>query len=691
MGGSGAVRDLLEAAVDDSSLLGTLTIYSGLGTRAEQMHLIDELLYKWADTSGFAETMGARAGFGYRIIQENVPDDDVTAWNRKLHILEAFNGQYFFTLPHELEDGQSLHWSLRPTYATYPNIESVTIKWNENQILLLNQAYDALVESVYNGLVLQTRLAPLLDMITLTVDLDNFELKGVFTELEQYFNEKFASDPGNALCDIVDFSRNINDDNPLFASWNGMEIAGNYLTGREMTPGLMMICQELKLNIHGFSSYTANGTDDADLIIGSESRDTLRGNNGNDALYGGAGDDQLYGGAGNDALYGGEGNDTLDGGIGDDKLFGGEGDDQMWGGDGDDLLEGGNGDDRLYGGYGNDILDGGAGNDYLEGWAGDDTYVYGRGYGHDKIYAYDRNENKNDVIRFVGLTPDDFIISTVYRGTSSLPGYPKTFDVIFTIKDTGETLTIDQGIHKGYGSFNPYSIQHLDFGDGLVISWQDFISGREFMVQGTSANDNLVASNVSSVMFGGDGNDTMTGGSGHDQLFGGDGNDQMWGEDGDDLLEGGNGDDRLYGGYGNDILDGGAGNDYLEGGAGDDTYIFRAGDGQDTINNYGGGDDLLKFVDFNPAELWFGQTGNHLTIGLVGTQDQVTVNNWFYNDNYKIDTIEANGSVIAETQVAQMVQAMAVLGAPAGVDGGWTDEQRKALNPIVASYWQPRV
>jgi trimeric autotransporter adhesin len=41
--------------------------------------------------------------------------------------------------------------------------------------------------------------------------------------------------------------------------------------------------------------------------------------------------------------------------------------------------------------------------------------------------------------------------------------------------------------------------------------------------------------------------------------------------------------DRLYSGAGNDTLDGKRGNDYLEGGKGTDTYIYRTGDGFDTI------------------------------------------------------------------------------------------------------------
>ncbi|RFQ09585.1 hypothetical protein D0N87_32775, partial [Pseudomonas sp. ATCC 13867] len=40
----------------------------------------------------------------------------------------------------------------------------------------------------------------------------------------------------------------------------------------------------------------------------------------------------------------------------------------------------------------------------------------------------------------------------------------------------------------------------------------------------------------------------------------------------------------LYGGDGNDQLMGGAGNDQLFGGTGDDKYVYKPGDGVDTID-----------------------------------------------------------------------------------------------------------
>ncbi|MDR1312672.1 MAG: hypothetical protein LBQ12_03010, partial [Deltaproteobacteria bacterium] len=167
------------------------------------------------------------------------------------------------------------------------------------------------------------------------------------------------------------------------------------------------------------------------------------------------------------------------------------------------------------------------------------------------------------------------------------------------------------------------------------------------------------------------GGDGLTGGAGDDRLFGGDGN------------------DSLYGGAGDDLLEGGAGNDYLEGGAGDDVYLFGAGHGNDTVNNAGGGSDALEIGDLDPDGLWFGQSANSLLVRLVDTQETLTVSSWFSGD-CKIDVIRTESMWLPETAVGQMLQAMALLGAPGGAGGTWTEDQRQELSSLISVCWQPR-
>ena len=74
-------------------------------------------------------------------------------------------------------------------------------------------------------------------------------------------------------------------------------------------------------------------------------------------------------------------------------------------------------------------LYGGAGVDYLDGGYGNDTYIFGRGYGHDTIYDNDYTSGNVDTIK-LGVTPEKIEVSR--RGD----------DLVFTIKETKETLTI---------------------------------------------------------------------------------------------------------------------------------------------------------------------------------------------------------------------------------------------------------
>jgi Ca2+-binding RTX toxin-like protein len=133
--------------------------------------------------------------------------------------------------------------------------------------------------------------------------------------------------------------------------------------------------------------------------------------------------------------------------------------------------------------------------------------------------------------------------------------------------------------------------------------------------------------------FGRDGNDSFFGGDGPDIAYGGNGNDLLimgagfsaaYGEEGDDFIEalgsggavlhgqGGNDNiigsfdnDTIQGGDGNDIITASYGNDVLTGWNGDDIFNFRGdlrfafrGIGDDLIDDFGRGDDIIVFEKF---------------------------------------------------------------------------------------------
>jgi len=226
-----------------------------------------------------------------------------------------------------------------------------------------------------------------------------------------------------------------------------------------------------------------------------------------------------------------------------DVLDGRGGDDELYGLDGNDILSGGTGNDYLYGDLGNDTLDGGTGNDALEDDDGNDIYIFGRGYGQDRMYSWDENLSFTDIVRLqTGVAPTDIVVNKATDGS---------YDLVLSIEGTEDTLTISDFFNPEYGE--NCRIDAVEFADGTV--WDV---------------ETLLAKIPADVILGTSGDDTLTGTAG------------------------------------NDILLGGAGNDLLIGGDGNDTYLFNPGDGVDRIVDSGGTDAIEFGAGITPDSLSLG-------------------------------------------------------------------------------------
>jgi Ca2+-binding RTX toxin-like protein len=204
------------------------------------------------------------------------------------------------------------------------------------------------------------------------------------------------------------------------------------------------------------------------------------------------------------------------------------------------------------------------------------------------------------------------------------------------------------------------------------------------VLSGTMTDDTLVGTAGADRILGLEGNDALRGGEGDDILDGGNDADILYAGRDNDVLRGGVGGDRLYGEAGNDILRGGKGNDTLTDTQGDDTYYFALGDGADTVLDTQGNDTLI-FEGIDYADLWFTQTGvngRNLEISVQGTDDKITVTDWFLAPSRQIEHIQAGGYVLDAAEVAKLVEALAGY-APspdlATVGGSFMD--------IADSYW----
>ncbi|MGF0337137.1 calcium-binding protein, partial [Ectopseudomonas toyotomiensis] len=475
MYGSGAVRDLREAAATSNNLKNILGEYSVAGSRQEQQVLLDKLISAWADSADFrtfderisdladgkiydikfaysweidrapllssGSTSGGGTGSGSIALGEiqQAPSPTAEQLRRKellemVRVLEVFNGQYFFDFKPTNDDGKDGEISISfaagsqgrsgsagggsVAFGSTYYLTEEGFSFGPNQEKYIRAAYEALVSSVYEGLLLQTRLKPYLDAVSIALSEEGatVDFSGALGKLAQVHTEN----PVKGVVDLLEFGSAVA--GTIGWASNEVAIAGEWV--RQLNA---VQIEDLQKQLGASST----------VIIDSSTNSTLTGGDHTDFLFGEAG---------NDFLTGNGGSDFLDGGAGDDRLYGN---------DGNDVIFGGAGADRLYGGNGNDVLDGGTGNDTLSGDAGSDTYRFSRGWGQDTINNYDTGTNKVDAIVFADdITPDDIIIT---RSSTNL---------ILSLKGSTDKITVTSYFNSDGTS--AYKLEEIRFANGTT-------------------------------------------------------------------------------------------------------------------------------------------------------------------------------------------------------------------------------
>ncbi|WP_172955071.1 calcium-binding protein [Sterolibacterium denitrificans] len=508
MQGAGNVRELQQAAAQSGDVANLLAQFQSATTRAEQRILLDQLITTWADTAGMAGSLEERVADKYRIEYEAfgnerrssnlkttassgignatalLSDADspylsepyralIAEWSRKLHVLEAFNGQYFFNLPSQKSQTTSASVGLsvvagskKPGATAIEALPTLRVNFSQAQLDLLQQAYDSLSESLYASLVLQTRLKPYLDQIELVIDDNGIRLDA--TALNQMLADKRALDPENALADLFDLDKYAGGF-LTGTNWNGILAFDSLIETLPNTPAIQALLDEFKVRRLGAGDDNTQLANKANFVLAGDGNDVLRGNNGNDRLFG----------------------------------------------------QGGN--DAIHGGNGDDLISGGAGNDMLYGGAGADTYVFGRGYGHDTIIDDAEDGLQRDTVRLLGLNPADIQVTVDYDD-----------NLVFTIVDTAETLSVPRNGYRwgpnGVGQyvFDDGTVWSHD--DALRMAVAASTEGDD-VIHGSAAGDTITGQAGNDTLIGNGGDDLIDGGAGNDVLIGASGWDYIY-EDG---------------------------------------------------------------------------------------------------------------------------------------------------------------
>ncbi len=350
------------------------------------------------------------------------------------------------------------------------------------------------------------------------------------------------------------------------------------------------------------------------------------------------------------------------------------------------------GNDRVVGTAAGDLLTAGLGNDVINGLDGSDTYVFRRGDGKDIIH--DKGFRDLDTLQLVGYAPDELILSRQFHPAGTLliqfAGTDDSVTIVNTLTDNAqdqiEQFVFDDGTVWTLADIRARLVaQQQSTGDDYIIGFDgaDTLqagAGNDIMAGGQGLDTYVYAR--------GDGNDiirettaesgdvlrltgitpqevVLTRGVGEDLEIvvrptnpgGGDGGrvtvrgsflatnttgiESIIFDDGTqwsraefealaerNVASGGN--DVLTGTSGNDTLEGLAGADAMTGGLGDDVFVFRRGDGQDTIRDVGGGFDRIEISGYALDEVSFARRGRDapdLIIRFAGTDDSITVIN----------------------------------------------------------------
>ena len=352
------------------------------------------------------------------------------------------------------------------------------------------------------------------------------------------------------------------------------------MNGPILVGGVNRGSSKVTLNGGAGNDYITTANSDYIFISGGSGYDTLSNNGGSKVtINGGAGNDSIsnraiwymitpstycYVGGDSVTLTGGKGNDTIsndegnyvsiDAGAGNDYIINSASTKTRPNvpyekGGNNVTISGGAGNDSIYNSDGKNILfkyNSGDGNDIISGF--NETSTLSIGSGNDK---YSAKMSGDDIIITVGKGKITLV------GAASLEAVNINNDVILT-NSTSSPVTVDAKTEIINGSLRTKAIKIT--GNGLA--------------------------------------NTIIGGSKNDSLYGRAGNDSIYGNAGNDKLYGSNGNDTLVGGKGNDTLWGDAGNDKLYGGKGNDVFIYKPGEGTDTIFDYQSG-DMLKILQSN--------------------------------------------------------------------------------------------
>ena len=428
------------------------------------------------------------------------------------------------------------------------------------------------------------------------------------------------------------------------------------------------------LLLSGSSVINGTGNESNNQLTGNSAVNVLTGGGGNDVLDGQGGADKLIGGAGNDAYVvdntsdaitenANEGTDTVTSSVTftlaanvESLTLSGTSAINGTGNASSNVLTGNSAVNTLTGNAGDDVLNGMGGADIMKGGTGNDTYYVN--ISTDSV-TENANEGTDIVNSSITYTLGSNLEDLALTGTVAINGTGNTLNNILTGNSAANTLTGNAGddVLNGMGGTDT-----MKGGTGNDIYYVDVST--DVVTENASEGTDTVNSAITYTLGSNLENLTLTGST-------------------------------AINGTGNalaNVLTGNSANNVLTGGAGNDTYLFGRGGAADTIvdtDSTSGNADVLSFLQgIATDQLWFSHVGNNLEVSIIGTSDKATVNNWYGGSSNHIEQFKtADGKVLLDSQVENLVSAMASFAPPSAGQLILPQDYQTQLAPVIAANW----
>ena len=318
------------------------------------------------------------------------------------------------------------------------------------------------------------------------------------------------------------------------------------------------------------------------------------------------------------------------------------------------------------------ILDGGAGNDTLIGGAGNDTYIVSTGDSVVEALNGGIDLVQSDVSHTLAANVENLTLT----GSADLSATGNTLANILTGNSGNNALDGGDGIDtlKGGAGNDTYKV---DLTTSNLL--QDTVT--ENVNEGT---DTIILRGGNTTLTT---TTTLTLGANLENLDASGTSTAKLNLTGNALAN------TLTGNAADNILDGGLGSDALIGGLGNDCYIFGRGCGSDTVQEndatLGNTDVTLFSAGVSTNQIWMRHVGNDLEVSIIGTSDKLTFDDWYLGSQYHAEQFKtADNRILLDTQVENLVQAMAAFSPPASGQTTLPLNYQSALSPIIAANWQ---